>query len=153
MPISECVRSSPGWVVVKSLELIGSGPVALLHTQKFGIQYKKPTKTPAERHRCILPHVRFWEQSRTCREVLAMPAFDPGCVKTRSSQGCAELFSQLPSFDRSCQCNWFSRRRNRDGNSTRKLNVRVFTQGTWGRQGHETGHPKSATCCLGQASH
>src|SRR6202790_5242555 len=52
----------------------------------------------------------------------------PGCVKTRSSQGCTELFSQSPSSDRSCQCNWFPHRRNRDGNSTRKLNVRVFTQ-------------------------
>jgi hypothetical protein len=53
---------------------------------------------------------------------------DRGCVKTRSSQGCAELFSQSPSSDRSCQCNWIPHRRNRDGNSTRKFNVRVFTQ-------------------------
>jgi len=35
-------------------------------------------------------------------------AFDPGCVKTRLSQGRAELFSQLPSPNRSCQCNRFS---------------------------------------------
>jgi hypothetical protein len=53
---------------------------------------------------------------------------DRGCVKTRSSQGCAELFSQLPSSDRSCQCNCFPHRRNRDGNSTRTFNVRVLTQ-------------------------
>src|SRR5258705_9897999 len=32
----------------------------------------------------------------------------PGCVKTRLSQGRAELFSQLPSPNRSCQCNRFS---------------------------------------------
>ena len=38
------------------------------------------------------------------------------------------IFSILPSYDRNCQCNWFPHRRNRDGNSTRKLNVRVFTQ-------------------------
>src|SRR6266436_221106 len=31
----------------------------------------------------------------------------PGCVKTRLSQGRAELFSQLPSPNRSCQCNRF----------------------------------------------
>src|ERR1700716_2872726 len=55
-------------------------------------------------------------------------AIDPGCVKTCTSQGCPELFSHLPSSDRSCQCNWFPHRRNRDGNSTRKLGVRVFTQ-------------------------
>src|ERR1700716_532921 len=55
-------------------------------------------------------------------------AIDPGCVKTCTSQGCPELFSQLPSSDRSCQCNWFLHRRNRDGNSTRKLGVGVFTQ-------------------------
>jgi hypothetical protein len=29
--------------VAKSLELIGSGPVGLLHTQKAGIEWKKPT--------------------------------------------------------------------------------------------------------------
>src|SRR5882757_6696392 len=27
----------------------------------------------------------------------------------------AELFSQLPSYGRNCQCNWFPQRRNRDG--------------------------------------
>ena len=44
------------------------------------------------------------------------------------SQGRLELFSQLPSSDRSCQCNWFLHRRNRDGNSTRRLGVGVFKQ-------------------------
>jgi hypothetical protein len=60
----------------------------------------------------------------------AMPMSEMGlgCVKTRSSQGWAELLSQLPSSDRSCQCNWFPHRRSRDGNSTRKFNVRVFTR-------------------------
>jgi hypothetical protein len=43
MTISECVRSNPGRGLVKSLELIGSGPVGLVHTQKVGIKYKKPT--------------------------------------------------------------------------------------------------------------
>src|ERR1700688_4008576 len=43
-----------------------------------------------------------------------------GCVKTCPSQGRLESFSQLPSSDRSCQCNWFLHRRNRDGNSTRR---------------------------------
>jgi len=35
---------------------------------------------------------------------MKMPAIDPGCVKTRLNEGRAELFSQLPSSDRSCQC-------------------------------------------------
>jgi hypothetical protein len=30
--------------VVKSLELFGAGPVALLYTQKVRTKYKKPTK-------------------------------------------------------------------------------------------------------------
>ena len=47
MTISECVRSSPGWGVVKSLELIGSGPVGLVHTQKIEAQSEKPTWTKA----------------------------------------------------------------------------------------------------------
>ena len=49
-----------------------------------------------------------------------------GCVKTCLSQGYA--FSQFPSLDRTGKCNWFSHRQNREGISTRKLNVRVFTQ-------------------------
>ena len=57
-----------------------------------------------------------------------MVAKGPGCVKTCLSQGCAELFSQFPSLDRTGKCNWFSHRQNREGISTRKLNVRVFTQ-------------------------
>ena len=41
--INECGHSSQGVGVVKSLELIGSGPVGLVHTRKAGIKYKKPT--------------------------------------------------------------------------------------------------------------
>jgi hypothetical protein len=33
--------------VVKSLALIGAGPVGLVHTQKIGIQSEKPTWTKA----------------------------------------------------------------------------------------------------------
>ncbi len=43
MTISECVRSSPWWGVLKSLVLEGAGPVGLLHSQKTGIKYKKPS--------------------------------------------------------------------------------------------------------------
>src|ERR1019366_9358394 len=57
-----------------------------------------------------------------------MSPLGPGCVKTCLSQGCAELFSQFPSLDRTGKCNWFLHRQNREGISTRKLNVRVFTQ-------------------------
>src|SRR5258707_9651796 len=57
-----------------------------------------------------------------------MSASGPGCVKTRLGEGCAELFSQLPSSERSCQYNRLPHRRNRDGSSPRKLGIRVFTQ-------------------------
>jgi len=33
----------PTWGMVKSLALIGAGPVGLVRTQKFGIQSEKPT--------------------------------------------------------------------------------------------------------------
>jgi O-methyltransferase domain/Dimerisation domain len=57
-----------------------------------------------------------------------MSVDDPGCVKTRLSEDCVELFSQLPSSERSCQYNRLPHRRNRDGISTRKLDIGVFTQ-------------------------
>ncbi len=38
------VRSKPTMAVVKSLALIGTGPVGLLHTQKVRNEYKKPTQ-------------------------------------------------------------------------------------------------------------
>jgi hypothetical protein len=40
--------------VVKSLVLIGSGPVGLLHTQKVRIKYKKPTNTSARQAEFVL---------------------------------------------------------------------------------------------------
>ena len=57
-----------------------------------------------------------------------MSAPGPGCVKTCLGEGCAELFSQLPSSGRSCRYNRLPHRRNRDGSSPRKLGIRVFTQ-------------------------
>ena len=53
---------------------------------------------------------------------------DPGCVKTRFGKGRAELFSQLPSCEGSCQHNRLPHRQNRDGSSTEKLDIGVFTQ-------------------------
>src|SRR5467141_2684703 len=47
MTISECVRSSPGWGVVKSLGYYRRGPVGLVHTQKLKAQSEKPTWTKA----------------------------------------------------------------------------------------------------------
>ena len=55
-------------------------------------------------------------------------ALGPGCVKTRLGEECAELFSQLPSSKRSCQHNRLPHRRNRDGSSTCKLDIGIFTQ-------------------------
>jgi hypothetical protein len=43
MTISECVRSSLWWGVVKSLGYYRRGPVGLLHTQKVRNEYKKPS--------------------------------------------------------------------------------------------------------------
>src|SRR6266404_7603685 len=47
MTISECVRSSPWWGVVKSLGRVRRGPVDLVHTQKIEAQSEKPTWTKA----------------------------------------------------------------------------------------------------------
>jgi hypothetical protein len=55
-------------------------------------------------------------------------ANDPGCVKTCTSQECAELFSLSSSLSSGRNHFWFSNLRNRDGISTRRLNVGVFTQ-------------------------
>src|ERR1700687_3093449 len=55
-------------------------------------------------------------------------AIDPGCVKTCTSQECAELFSQSSSLSSGRKHFWFSNFRNRDGISTRRLNVGVFTR-------------------------
>src|SRR6266403_183994 len=51
-----------------------------------------------------------------------------GCVKTRSGKGGAESFSQLPSSEVVASTNRLLHRRNRDGSSTRKLAIGVFTQ-------------------------
>src|ERR1017187_8239777 len=51
-----------------------------------------------------------------------------GCVKTCTGKECAELFSLLASPDSGRQRYWFSNRQNRDGISTRKFCVGVFTQ-------------------------
>src|SRR5258707_8233283 len=51
-----------------------------------------------------------------------------GCVKTRTSTECAELFSLFSSFDGDCQSGSFLIQRNRDKLSTRKFDVGVFTQ-------------------------
>src|ERR1019366_6659758 len=72
---------------------------------------------------CLLSGVK-----QTSRRSAATSEFDPGCVKTRTSRECAELFSQILSSDRRCQCNWFLHRRNREGSSTPKSSLRVFTQ-------------------------
>src|SRR5437899_8156367 len=53
---------------------------------------------------------------------------DPGCVKTRASRECAELFSPLSSLRLCCQCCSFPIQRNRDKISMRKFDVGVFTQ-------------------------
>src|SRR6266403_1320872 len=55
-------------------------------------------------------------------------AFDPGCVKTCTSQECAALFSLSSSLSSGRKHFWFSNLRNRDGISTRRLNVGVFTR-------------------------
>jgi hypothetical protein len=57
-----------------------------------------------------------------------MSASGPGCVKTCTSRGCAELFSLFSSFDGDCQSGSFVIQRNRDKLSTRKFDVGVFTQ-------------------------
>src|SRR5271155_1594608 len=57
-----------------------------------------------------------------------MSGLGPARVKTRLGEACTELFSQLPSSERSCQYNRLPHRRNRDGSSTRKLENGVFTQ-------------------------
>jgi hypothetical protein len=68
------------------------------------------------------------EEERTWLRLPISVENDPGCVKTRLGEGRAELFSQLPSSESSYQYNRLLHRRNRDGSSTRKLGVGVFTQ-------------------------
>src|SRR5258706_10473625 len=65
---------------------------------------------------------------RTSRRQPISVAFAPGCLKTCTSQECAELFSLSSSLSSGRQHFWFSNLRNRDGISTRRLNVGVFTR-------------------------
>jgi ABC transporter substrate binding protein len=60
-------------------------------------------------------------------------AFDLGCVKTRTSRECTELFSQIPA---DVPVQLVLHRRNREGSSTRKSTVSFHT--AWTRFGHRT---------------
>jgi hypothetical protein len=53
MTISECVRSSPWWGVVKSLGPARRGPVGLIHAHRVRIKYKKPTLGRRPIHVCL----------------------------------------------------------------------------------------------------
>src|SRR5258708_38465010 len=75
-----------------------------------------------------LRDVRFQGQSGKHMLLSGISPFDPGCVKTCTSQECAELFSLSSSLSSGRKHFWFSNLRNRDGISTRRLNVGVFTQ-------------------------
>jgi hypothetical protein len=55
-------------------------------------------------------------------------AFDPGCVKTRTSRECAELSSLFSSFDGDCQSRSFVIPRNGYKLSKRQFDVGVLTQ-------------------------
>src|SRR5260221_12643810 len=75
-----------------------------------------------------LRNVRYQGQSGKHVLALSFSGFDPGCVKTCTSQECAELFSLSSSLSGGRKHFWFSNLRNRDGISTRRLNVGVFTR-------------------------
>jgi len=80
------------------------------------------------------PNLRSSSKSKLVRQsgkhllALSLSDFDPGCVKTCTSQECAELFSLSSSLSSGRKRFWFSNLRNRDGISTRRLNVGVFTR-------------------------
>src|SRR5258708_11305315 len=76
----------------------------------------------------LFRNVRSQGQSRKHVLALSFSGFDPGCVKTCTSQECAELFSLSSSLSGGRKHFWFSNLRNRDGISTRRLNVGVFTR-------------------------
>src|SRR6266404_8449505 len=87
MTISECVRSSPWWGVVKSLGYYRRGPVGLVHTQKIEAQSEKPTWTKAlefTQFACPCgtdPRLLSGEQ-RTSHFKLVTSVDDPGRVET-----------------------------------------------------------------------
>jgi hypothetical protein len=73
-------------------------------------------------------HVRFQGQTGKYLLAVSISPFDLGCVKTRASRECAELFSPFSSFDGYSQRCSFPNQPNRDKISTRKFDVGVFTQ-------------------------
>ena len=85
MTISECVRSSPWWGVVKSLGYYRRGPVGLVHTQKIEAQSEKPT--------CLLP-LKPGDRPQSCssRSRTSSPRRD----RTRSAGKMASGASLLP---------------------------------------------------------
>ena len=86
--------------MVKSLELTGSGPVVLVHTQKIEAQSEKPTWTKAlefTQFACPCgtdPRLLSGEQ-RTSHFKLVTSVDDPGCVKTCTSQECAVVATKF----------------------------------------------------------
>ena len=48
--------------MVKSLEVIGSGPVGLVHTQNFGIEFEKPTCVSCVTRRSAFSFARTQEE-------------------------------------------------------------------------------------------
>src|ERR1019366_9808029 len=72
-------------------------------------------------------HVRFQGQTGKYLLAVSISPFDLGCVKTRASRECAELFSPFSSFDGYSQRCSFPNQPNRDKISTRKFDVEVFT--------------------------
>src|SRR5258705_12996692 len=67
-----------------------------------------------------LGDVRCWVNSGKHMLAWSFSGFDPGCVKTCTSQECAELFSLSSSLSSSRKHFWFSNLRNREGVSTRR---------------------------------
>src|SRR5260370_32425170 len=90
MTISECVRSSPWWGVLKSLGYYRRGPVGLVHTQKIEAQSEKPTWTKAlefTQFACPCgtgPRLLSGEQ-RMSHFKLVTSVFDPGCERGSST--------------------------------------------------------------------
>src|SRR5258707_10062480 len=78
------------------------------------------------------PTIRAWQaRCRTNRRPSRLALRAPGSAgwrKTCRSQECAELFSLSSSLSSGRKHFWFSNLRNRDGISTRRLNVGVFTR-------------------------
>jgi hypothetical protein len=86
--------------VVKSLALIGTGPVGLIQAHKVRVQYKKPTWTKAlefTQFACPCgtdPRLLSGEQ-RTSHFKLVTSVDDPDCVKTPALKLRVEFLSQF----------------------------------------------------------